>query len=200
MFTSAKVQAGPGIAGSGLDPARIAESDRPSPLGRFRKEITGAAGAARNGRIRAMDRDDVIGTLNDLIETCKDGQEGFRTCADTVKNPQLKAFFEQKAERCRLGAAQLQQKVRELGGDPERSSSMTGQLHRFWVNIRSTIAGMDEHAILDECERGEDAAKRAYEEALQQDLPADVRTMIGKQYREVKMNHDSVRDMRNAMA
>ena len=52
----------------------------------------------------------------------------------------------------------------------------------------------------DECERGEDAAKRAYEEALQQDLPADVRTMIGKQYREVKMNHDSVRDMRNAMA
>ncbi|TMJ58968.1 MAG: PA2169 family four-helix-bundle protein [Alphaproteobacteria bacterium] len=147
-----------------------------------------------------MDRDDVIGTLNDLIETSKDGEEGFRTCADAVKNPQLKSFFEQKAERCRLGAAQLQQKVRELGGDPERSSSMTGQLHRFWVDIRSRITGMDEHAVLDECERGEDSAKRAYEEALQEDLPADVRTLIGKQYREVKMNHDSVRAMRNAMA
>ena len=147
-----------------------------------------------------MDNDDVIDTLNKLIETCKDGEEGFRTCVDAVKNPQLKAFFEQKAERCRLGAGQLQQKVRELGGDPENSSSTTGQLHRFWLNIRSSIAGMDEHAILDECERGEDSAKRAYEDALQQDLPADVRTLIGKQYREVKMNHDSVRDMRNAMA
>ena len=147
-----------------------------------------------------MDRDDVIGTLNDLVETCKDGEEGFRTCAGSVKNPQLKTFFEQKAERCRIGAAQLQQKVRELGGDPERSGSMTGAAHRFWVNIRSSISGMDDHAILDECERGEDAAKRAYEEALQEDLPADVRTLIGKQYREVKMNHDSVRDMRNAMA
>ena len=147
-----------------------------------------------------MDRDDVIGTLNDLIETSKDGEEGFRTCAGAVNNPQLKSFFEQKAERCRIGAGQLQQKVRELGGDPERSSSMTGQLHRFWVNIRATIAGMEEHAILDECERGEDAAKRAYEEALQDDLPADVRTLIGKQYREVKMNHDSIREMRNAMA
>ena len=147
-----------------------------------------------------MDRDDVIGTLNDLIETCKDGEEGFRACAEAVKNPQLKAFFEQKAERCRMGAAQLQQKVRELGGDPERSGSTTGQVHRFWVNLRSTIAGMDEHAILDECERGEDAAKRAYEDALQEDLPADVRTLIGKQYREVKMNHDSVRDMRNMTA
>ena len=147
-----------------------------------------------------MDRDDVIGTLNDLIETCKDGEEGFRTCADAVKNPQLKTFFEQKAERCRIGAAQLQQKVRDLGGDPERSGSVSGVAHRFWVNIRSSIAGMDEHAILDECERGEDTAKRAYEDALQQDLPADVRTLIGKQYREVKMNHDSVRDMRNAVA
>jgi uncharacterized protein (TIGR02284 family) len=77
---------------------------------------------------------------------------------------------------------------------------MTGQVHRFWVNLRSTIAGMDEHAILDECERGEDAAKRAYEDALQEDLPADVRTLIGKQYREVKMNHDGVRDMRNMTA
>ena len=147
-----------------------------------------------------MDRDDVIGTLNDLIETSKDGEEGFRTCADAVKNPQLKSFFEQKAERCRLGAAQLQQKVRELGGDPERGSSMSGTVHRFWVDIRSRITGMDEHAVLDECERGEDSAKRAYEEALQEDLPADVRTLIGKQYREVKMNHDSVRAMRNAMA
>jgi uncharacterized protein (TIGR02284 family) len=94
----------------------------------------------------------------------------------------------------------LQQKVRELGGDPERSGSMSGAVHRFWVDIRSRLTGMDEHAILDECERGEDSAKRAYEEALQDDLPADVRTLIGKQYREVKMNHDSIREMRNAMA
>jgi uncharacterized protein (TIGR02284 family) len=147
-----------------------------------------------------MDRDDVIGTLNDLIETCKDGEEGFRACADAVKNQQLKVFFEQKAERCRVGGGQLQQKVRELGGDPERGGSMTGAVHRFWLDIRSRLAGMDDHALLDECERGEDSAKHAYEEALQEDLPADVRTLIGKQYREVKMNHDSVRDMRNAMA
>ena len=147
-----------------------------------------------------MDRDDVIGTLNDLIETSKDGEEGFHTCADAVTDPRLKAFLEQKAERCRIGAGQLQQKVRELGGDPGRSGSMSGAMHRFWVDIRSRLTGMDEHALLDECERGEDAAKRAYEEALQDDLPADVRTLIGKQYREVKMNHDSIRDMRNAMA
>jgi len=147
-----------------------------------------------------MDRDEVIATLNDLIATSRDGEEGFRTCAEAVKSPQLKTFFEQRAQRCALGAAQLQQKVRELGGDPERSGSTAGALHRFWINIRSTLAGMDEHAVLDECGRGEDVARRAYENALKKDLPADVRALIEKQYREVKANHDSVRAMRNAMA
>src|SRR5947208_14373250 len=160
--------------------------------------ICAAGGAQRKDW--AMDRDDVIGTLNDLIETSKDGEEGFRTCADNVKNPTLKAFFEQKSERCREGAVQLQAIVREMGGDPERGSSMSGAMHRFWVKIRGTISGMDDHAILDECERGEDVAKRAYEKALVQDLPGDVRRVVEHQYREVKANHDRVKELRNITA
>ena len=147
-----------------------------------------------------MDRDDVISTLNDLIETSKDGEAGFRTCADNVKNIQLKAFFEAKMERCREGAAQLQAIVREMGGDPERSSSTAGAMHRFWVKIRGSISGMDDHAILAECERGEDVAKHSYEDALKEDLPGDVRRVVERQYAEVRANHDRVRQMRNIAA
>ena len=145
-----------------------------------------------------MDRNDVISTLNDLIETCKDGEEGFLACSQSVKNPTLKSFFEEKAQRCATGARQLRDKVRELGGDPSQSGSTAGAMHRAWVNIKSAVTGMDDHAILAECERGEDVAKTAYEKALQQDLPADTRMMVEAQYREVKANHDRVRDMRNA--
>ncbi|MGD9614329.1 MAG: PA2169 family four-helix-bundle protein [Alphaproteobacteria bacterium] len=147
-----------------------------------------------------MDRDDVISTLNDLIGTSRDGEEGFRQCAETVKNPNLKVFFEQKAERCREAVTQLTQIVREMGGDPEKSSSMSGTMHRFWVGIRSSISTMNDHAILAECERGEDVAKRSYEKALAQDLPGDVRRVVERQYAEVKANHDRVREMRNATA
>jgi uncharacterized protein (TIGR02284 family) len=147
-----------------------------------------------------MDRNDLIATLNDLIETSRDGEEGFRACAEGVKSPDLKRFFEEKARRCAEGAAQLQGKVIELGGNPERSSSISGTMHRAWVNIKSTITGMDDKAILAECERGEDVARRAYEDALNQDLPPDVRMLIDRQYREVKANHERVRDMRNATA
>src|ERR1043166_6772938 len=147
-----------------------------------------------------MDRDDVIDTLNDLIETSLDGEGGFQTCADTVTNPTLKMFFEQKAMRCREGARQLQQIVREMGGSPDREGSVSGDMHRFWMNIKSSIAGMDDHAVLDECERGEDAAKESYENALKQDLPGDVRLVVERQYAEVKANHDRVKELRNITA
>src|ERR1044071_9519810 len=107
-----------------------------------------------------MERDDVIATLNDLIETSRDGEEGFRQCAETVKNPNLKTFFDVKAERCREAVTQLAQIVREMGGNPDTGSSMSGTMHRFWVSLRSTISGMSDHAILDECERGEDVARQ----------------------------------------
>ena len=147
-----------------------------------------------------MDRNDVISTLDDLIETSRDGEDGFRTCAENVKNPALKTFFEQKAERCREAVVQLQHIVREMGAEPERGNSTAGAMHRFWVKIRGTLSGMDDHAILDECERGEDVAKRAYEKALGQDLPGDVRSVIERQYAGVRANHDRVREMRNATA
>jgi len=147
-----------------------------------------------------MERNDVIATLNDLIETSRDGEEGFRQCAETVKNPNLKPFFEQKAERCREAVTQLTQIVREMGGTPETGSSTSGTMHRFWVSLRSSITGMNDHAILDECERGEDVAKQSYEKALAQDLPGDVKRVIERQYAEVKENHDKVRQMRNATA
>ena len=146
-----------------------------------------------------MDRDEIIETLNGLIETSRDGEDGFSACADNVRNAVLQIYFAEKAERCREGAEQLEEIVREMGG-PARSGSILGGAHRFRVNIRSAIAGMDDDAILAECERGEDAAQRAYEEALNQPLPVDVRRIVFRQYAEVKTNHDRVREMRNATA
>jgi len=147
-----------------------------------------------------MDNRELISTLNDLIQTSKDGEQGFRTCAEGVKSSNLKALFGEAARRCAQGAAELQAKVRELGGDPETGGSATGTLHRAWVNIKSTISGLDEAAVLAECERGEDAAKRSYEDALQKDLPAHVRSLVERQYQGVKQNHDRVRALRDAAA
>jgi uncharacterized protein (TIGR02284 family) len=159
----------------------------------------GYAVQAYTGRTsRRSSIDDVIATLNGLIQVSKDGEWGFRTAADGVKTADLKSAFEHAARRCAQGAQQLQNKVRALGGDPEQSGSLSGTVHRGWVNLKSAITGMDELAILNECERGEDVAKTAYARALRADLPSDLRSLIHRQFEGVKENHDRVRELRNA--
>ena len=144
-----------------------------------------------------MDNHQVVATLNKLLETTKDGEEGFRTCAEAVTNPRLKTVFEDAARRCDGGDAELQAEIRKLGGEPTTSGTVGGSLHRAWTNIKSSITGKDEHAVLAECERGEDVAKSAYEAALKEDLPPNVKAIVQRQYQGVKENHDRIRNMRN---
>ena len=147
-----------------------------------------------------MDKHQVISTLNDLLETTKDGEAGFRACAEGVTNPRLKTVFETAAQKCDEGAAELQAEIRRLGGEPAASGTVGGSLHRAWTNIKSAITGKDDHAVLAECERGEDVAKSVYEAALKEDLPPEVRAIVHRQYEGVKANHDRIRDLRNQAA
>jgi uncharacterized protein (TIGR02284 family) len=137
----------------------------------------------------------VISVLNDLIETCKDGQEGFKTASEGVKDSVLKSLFSQYSLQRAQFAGALQQEVVKLGGSPESTGSVSATLHRGWMNIKSTVTGNDEAAIVSECERGEDAARDAYKKALTEPLPADIRALVEKQFTEVKQAHDRIRSL-----
>jgi uncharacterized protein (TIGR02284 family) len=146
----------------------------------------------------AMDNDDVVDTLNGLIETCKDGEEGFRTCAEDIKHVELKSMFTTAAQRCAQAAAELQLEVQRIGGKPEKSGSLAGSAHRRWVDIKSAIMGKDDAAVLAECERGEDVAKSSYQKALAKDLPPGIRVIVERQYQGVLQHHDHVRALEKA--
>ncbi|WP_185266921.1 ferritin-like domain-containing protein [Halopseudomonas xiamenensis] len=146
----------------------------------------------------STDSKEVISTLNDLIETCKDGEEGFRVCAEDIKRPELKTLFTQRSTECAQAAQELQAIVIRLGGDPEDSTSVAGDLHRRWVDLKSLVTGKNDEAILNECERGEDVAKKSYRKALEKTLPADIRDVVQRQYDGVLRNHDQVKMLRDA--
>jgi uncharacterized protein (TIGR02284 family) len=144
-----------------------------------------------------MDKDEVISTLNDLITTSKDGEAGFRSAANEIRDTQFKSFLESRARTCTEAVRELQDLVLAYGGDPETGSSISGTLHRRWLDIKSAITGHDDHAILAECERGEDVAVKSYRNALEKVLPPDVRSVVERQYQGVLRNHDEVKALRD---
>ena len=137
--------------------------------------------------------------LNDLIETLKDGQEGFKQASQGVSNPNLKALFRDYSQQRLRFATALQSEARRHGEtDPETSSSATGALHRGWINLKSAITGGDEHAILAECERGEDSAVEEYKKALEDGLTPSVQELVSRQFAEIKAAHDRIKSLRDA--
>lgn len=147
---------------------------------------------------KTLSNDEVISTLNGLIETCKDGQEGFTSAAEGIERSDLKTLFYEFAQQRSQFTGELQTLVQSLGGDPENSGSIAGTLHRGWINIKSAVTGKDEGSILNECERGEDSAKAAYKSALENALPAHVLDTVQTQYTAIQSAHDRIKALRDA--
>lgn len=142
--------------------------------------------------------DDVISTLNDLLESCRDGEYGFATSAEHTKTADLKTLLTRHSQECRTAGQELQTLIRQLGGEVDEGGSMTGALHRGWVSVRGVLSGHSDQAMLDECERGEDAAVASYRKALKQDLPPAIRNVVEKQVQGTQKNHDEIKALRDS--
>jgi uncharacterized protein (TIGR02284 family) len=141
---------------------------------------------------------ETISVLNDLIETSKDGEAGFKDLAEHTTSTELKAVFTAAATDTASAAVELQALVRTLGGDPETTTSVAGDLHRRWVDLKSAVTGKDDLALLNEAERGEDVAKKSYKKALENtEISTEARALIQKQFDGVMRNHDKVKALRD---
>lgn len=145
------------------------------------------------------DQKEIISTVNNLIETLKDGEKGFKEAADAVTAPQLKSLFTEYSQQRSRFASELQTEARSLGeAEPETGGSAAGAMHRGWINLKSAITSKEESAILAECERGEDSAVEAFEKGMRDDLPSSLRDTVSRQYSAIKSAHDRVRNLRDA--
>ena len=134
--------------------------------------------------------------LNHLIETCKDGEHGFRYAANHVTTPAVKALFLEIASQREGFATDLLPHAQRLGGANESYGTPAAALHRGWMTLKDALSGHDEHAVIAEAERGEESAATAYERALGGMLPPTARDMIDKQYQAIRIAHSRVRAYR----
>ena len=147
----------------------------------------------------ATDNKDVTSVLNDLIETCKDGEQGFQTAAEKAKDSSLKSLFSKYASQRAGYVQELQSAVRDLGEDPATTGHVAATLHRGWINLKEALSKDEDKALINECESGEDAAIKNYKDALTKSLPANVLSLVQKQFSGVQEAHGVIRDLKHSL-
>lgn len=138
----------------------------------------------------------VSSVLNDLIQTAKDGEEGFRHAAQEASDTSLKQLFAKYASQRNEFVQELQRLVQSTGGKPAHSGHISATLHRGWMTLKDKISKPNDRALIEECERGEDAAKRNYEEAINKSLPPELKTIVERQYAGVQEAHGTIRNLK----
>jgi uncharacterized protein (TIGR02284 family) len=141
-----------------------------------------------------------VEVLNDLIEINNDRAAGFEKAAKELdsNDADLQTIFENSARESRQNVNELATAVNQFGREAEQGTSGTGALHRAWMDVRATFSGHDRKSILAECERGEDAIKDVYRDALaENDLPPEISSIIWRQQQVVNTSHDMIKNLRD---
>jgi len=139
--------------------------------------------------------------LNDLVEINRDRIKGYEKASQDIEkyDADLKLVFSEMADQSRDNVDDLNEKIAKHGGDIDNDSSVSGAIHRAWIDVKALFTGKDRTAILESCEFGEDAIQKAYDSALSSDaeIDADCRQLITKQKSSLKTSHDAIKKYRD---
>ena len=116
--------------------------------------------------------------LNHLIETCRDAERGLRIAAEHVKSPETKRLFLGLADQRHAFANELEPHAQRLGGASATDGSVAAAIHRAWLHVRARFASDPDNAVLEEVARGERYAVHAYDDAVADLIPPEVRDLV----------------------
>ncbi len=146
---------------------------------------------------------EIIEVLNDLVMINNDRIEGYERAVKELKaeDKDLKTLFDHMILESQQIKSDLVQEVQVLHGDVEKGTTEMGKIYRGWMGLKAIFTGDSRHAILSNCEFGEDAAQKVYKKVLETEkLPAFLREMLANQQETLKVSHDEIRDLRNQYA
>jgi uncharacterized protein (TIGR02284 family) len=137
--------------------------------------------------------------LKSVINSLEDGQKGMAEIGEHLKNETLKRYFLAESLKRANFRGELENELHRHGvADVHESGTVSGALHRAWADVKAKLGGGD-RTLLETAEQGEDEAKKAYKDALDQELPLPIRQLLTEQQAHILSSHDYVRDHRNAL-
>lgn len=108
----------------------------------------------------------ITNRLNDLLAKTYDAEKGYRTAAEKVDMPSVKKFLSDKVRQRATFAHELKSEIMEYGQLPDQGGTVSGEIHRGWINLKAALSSNQTEKILEEVERGEKASLESFDEIL----------------------------------
>ena len=145
-----------------------------------------------------LNNKEVEDTLRSVIQSLIDGQEGFQSIGEHLKDETLRRYFAAESLKRAAFRGDLEEVLHQEGvHDVKEKGTVAGAVHRTWGEIKAHLGGED-HTLLETAEAGEDAAKKAYKDALENELPLPIKQMLDSQYAHILASHDYVKAARDS--
>ena len=141
--------------------------------------------------------------LNELLEKTYDAEKGYKTAADNTEMISIKKFLTDKARQRYNFGHELKKEIMEYGQLPEKGGSIKGDLHRGWIQLKSSLASNKTEQILEEVERGEKASLESYDEILKDRdmvLPPSTENLLRKQRDDIQAALNTARMYEEAVS
>lgn len=139
---------------------------------------------------------ELVGHLQELIEKNLDAEKGFKNALEETKNAHLKQFFKKQAVQRNKFVTELDFVLRSLNEEPKEKGSALGGIHRVWMDIKTSLTGDKDEAVLEEVIRGEKASEKEYEEKLKDYFfPHDISELLNRQLAEIRMTLSKVKTL-----
>jgi len=143
---------------------------------------------------KQKNHENLVSNLQGLLEKNYDAEKGFKNALENANDPRLKSYLKQQAAQRARFATELDHEIRSLNETPKESGSVTGTLHRTWMDVKNVFSGDNDEAVLEECIRGEKASVNAYQETLKENnFPPAIAGALERQASEIKETLSSVK-------
>lgn len=128
--------------------------------------------------------------LRSLSAYLHDSHRGYEQGRRLTSDRFLRIEFAELAEKREKMARDVDSLLRQTGEEPRKGGSTLGAAHRVFLDLKGSLFGQGRSRVLREVVRGEAVLEDAFDEALESDLPTEVRQMLQRHHRQVRATRD----------
>ena len=137
--------------------------------------------------------------INHLISRNRDAGKGFVEVANNINHVNLTQWLIDWAKIHDELADQLELVMKQVGVEPDSDTSMLGELHHVWIDLKAQWTNNDSAALLGECIRGEETALEDYQEVIaEKEMPLFARNILNNQKSKIQEAVDGLKVLKNS--